>query len=146
MPTISSDRVLHSLIAVVGALAAAVAPAARAAGAMADSGRGAALAVAPPTDAVPAVRGLIVRLRDAPDHVPAEGLEAGRRHAELARSDGRWHALLKSSGLGAERGLRLEPVGRNAWRVVFDQAHSREVVAKWVAALARSGEDRKSVV
>lgn len=142
MPTVSSDRALQTLIAVACVLVAAVAPAGWAAGLAPDGGPGFARGPAPAADAKPAVRGLIVRLRDAPDHGPAEGPEAGRRRAELARSDGRWHALLKSSGLGAERGLRLEPVGRNAWRVVFDQARSRAVVAKWTAALARSGDVR----
>lgn len=109
------------------------------------------------------VRGLIVRLRDAPDHAvaahDASALSIGnadtgtgtgtgttvttsttgdRRTLAVARSDARWRTLLASSGLGREPGLRLEAVGRNAWRVVFDRGRSPAVVAKWVTALAHS--------
>ena len=122
MITASSARALRTLFAVACALAAPLAPQARAA--VPD---GVALEAR-------AVRGLIVRLRDAPDHVPSDG---SRRSAQAVRSDARWQALLASSGLHGERGLRLEPVGRNAVRVVFDRARSPAVVHAWVRALER---------
>jgi serine protease len=88
------------------------------------------------------VRGLLVRLRDAPAHAPTAAAEAptGRRRAAVARADARWRALLAASGLGAEPGMRLEPVGRDVYRVVFDDAHSGARVAHWVAVLARRPE------
>lgn len=92
-------------------------------------------------EAVPAVRGLLVRLRAAPAHVDLQPDAATRRRpAAAAREDARWRALLAGSGLGAEPGLRLEPVGRDAWRVVFDRAASPAVVARWTTALAARAE------
>ena len=94
-------------------------------------------------DAVPPapVRGLIVRLRGAPPHAPsAAEASTGRRRAAVARADARWRTVLAASGLGAEPGVRLEPVGRDAWRVVFDGARSAARVAHWSAVLARRPE------
>ena len=95
----------------------------------------------------PAVRGLIVQLNDAPAH-RVLAADAGdtektqKRRIALARTDSRWRALLKTTGLGLEPGLRLEPIGRNAFRVVFDQAQSGARVAHWVATLGHQPDVR----
>jgi serine protease len=96
------------------------------------------LAAAAPAAPPPAVHGLIVRLQDAPPHAPrADEGDTARRHAAVARADDRWRVFLATSGLGAEPGVRLEPVGRDAYRVVFDADRSAPRVAHWVEALAR---------
>ncbi len=141
MPTVSIARNCRVLVALACVISAPLGREVRAAAAFPDGSAHVAVrtgAAAPPAIASAAVRGLIVRLRDAPDHAAAQGVETNRRRASLARSDARWRALLKSSGLGGEPGLRLEPVGRNAWRIVFDRAHSRADVSKWVTALDRN--------
>ncbi|MET0383241.1 MAG: S8 family serine peptidase [Burkholderiaceae bacterium] len=99
----------------------------------------------PSTADATGVRGLIVRLRDAPSHVAGAGGDGERRRAALARSDARWRGLLQASGLANEPGLRLEAVGRDAWRVVFDGGRSRARVEHWVAALAQRPEVRWAV-
>ncbi len=134
---------LWRALAACACMLAVAAPAdrvARAASLFADGASSPFVSKSPAPLDEPAVRGLIVRLRDTPDHAATAAAMPDRRHAALARTGSRWHAVLQSTGLASEPGLRLEPVGRDAWRVVFDAARSRARVAAWATALAQRPE------
>lgn len=98
---------------------------------------GAAAAAAAAPDA------FILRLRDAPAHAELSPLQGRRQASELARSQAlrqaqrrQWQAIWAGSGLDAETGWRLEPVGRASWRLVPGHALSAAEARRWQTALA----------
>jgi serine protease len=98
-------------------------------------GAGAASAVAP--------EAFILRLRDAPSHAELSAPQGRRQATALARTQAlreaqrqQWRAVLGGSGLGAETGWRLEPVGRASWRLVPGRRLTAAEARHWQAALA----------
>ena len=106
-------------------------------------GGGPAAIAAEPAQA--SVRGLIVRLKDAPAHAEARrpALDAGGEAAERAARATharRWAALLADTGLGWLPGMRLEPVGRASLRLRPARAWSAAEASRWQRRLAARPE------
>ncbi|MBQ0961260.1 S8 family serine peptidase [Ideonella sp. 4Y11] len=98
------------------------------------------LAAAAPTAAPEA---FILRLRDAPAHTELSPPQDRRQASVATRSQAlrlaqrrQWQAVLSGSGLDAETGWRLEPVGRASWRLVPGHRLSATEARRWQAALA----------
>ncbi|HSI58667.1 MAG TPA: S8 family serine peptidase [Ideonella sp.] len=83
-------------------------------------------------------QGLIVRLKDAPAHAlqreQALALSATRVAGQRLLAS-RWQAVLKGSGLVAEAGLRLQPVGQASHLLLPGRTLSAAELARWRSAL-----------
>lgn len=95
----------------------------------------------------PRSQGLIVRLKEAPDHArlreqaKAAATPAARKAAAARRQlASRWQAVLQHSGLQAETGLRLQPVGQASHLVLPGRPLSPAEYTRWKAALQAQPE------
>lgn len=95
----------------------------------------------------PRSQGLIVRLKDAPDHArlreqaKAASTPASRAAVAARRQlASRWQTVLQRSGLQSEPGLRLQPVGQASHLLLPGRQLSPAEHARWRAALLAQPE------
>lgn len=92
--------------------------------------------------AAPPVSGFLVRLHDAPAHVgPAQQLlmSVQRASDEAARA-ARWSAVLTGTGVAAEPGWHLEPMGQASYLLRPPRPLSAAELSRWTARLSARPE------
>ena len=93
-------------------------------------------------DVPPPVSGFLVRLRDAPAHAgPAQqGLMSVQRASDEAALAAHWSAVLTGTGVAAESGWRLEPMGKASHLLRPPRPLSVAEASRWTARLAARPE------